>query len=363
MSAPITISEKPQRLHGLDFCRAVFMILGLFYHTALIFGDTYTWRVTSLDSSIFLTFIAQFIHAFRMEAFYIISGFFYLLVFDKKNSSFLNERLTRIVPPLLFCGLLINPIMNYFSYERVYDWGKLVYFTEGQWLGHLWFLGNLLAYFLITFPICSFILKMSIIKERTMLACFVVFVPFLSLISLVFSKKMLGGSFIFFTFDALFYYYFYFLFGCICYRSKVSFVNVLTYKNSLLFGLLYFIVFKSLQMEYFASLDPNYIKALTKISSGLLVLSMIAITYNLGKSGSNITRKFSDSSYSIYLLHQPLIIIIYYFIFKDSSLHYCIIYSLIVAITFFIAFMTHHYLIKNSATLLFLFNGAKRNKS
>ena len=126
--------NKLQRLHGLDFCRAVFMILGLFYHAALIYSVDYVWRVRDSDTSSFLTYFSSFIHAFRMEAFYLISGFFYLLVYTKRADGFLNERLTRVIPPLLVCGLLINPVMNYFSYEREFSWDSLSYFIDGQWL-------------------------------------------------------------------------------------------------------------------------------------------------------------------------------------------------------------------------------------
>ncbi|KYL34309.1 hypothetical protein A2I98_12240 [Pseudoalteromonas agarivorans] len=87
-SSEVTQKASVQRLHGIDFCRAVFMILGLFYHTALIYNDGYVWRVSSSDNSIFFNYISNFIHAFRMEAFYIISGFFYLLVYTKKKRKF-----------------------------------------------------------------------------------------------------------------------------------------------------------------------------------------------------------------------------------------------------------------------------------
>ena len=68
------------RLHGIDFCRALFMILGLFYHVALIYNDAYVWRVSSRESSVVFNYISNFINTFRMEAFYIISSFFYILV-------------------------------------------------------------------------------------------------------------------------------------------------------------------------------------------------------------------------------------------------------------------------------------------
>ncbi|WP_404339929.1 acyltransferase family protein [Pseudoalteromonas mariniglutinosa] len=352
--------EKLHRLHGLDFCRAVFMLLGLFYHSALIYSDSYVWRVSSLESSYFLSYLYEFIHAFRMEAFYLISGFFYLLVFSKRSTGFLNERLLRIFPPLLVCGLLINPIMNYLSYERVYDWKEWNYFIEGQWLGHLWFLGNLIGYFIISYPLCFLMIRCNEIREKYIVMCFWFVVPFFSLLALVVSKKLFNGSFLFLTFDTLFYYYFYFLFGCLCFKNKIRFINVLTYRNAILSAAVYLAVTFAINLNYFSYLDPNYLKAASKLSSGFLVLAMIAITYNLGKSGSSLTRELSDSSYTIYLLHQPLIVVIYFFIFKELNVYFAFEYILIVIMTFMIAFMTHYYFIKKSPSLLFLFNGVRK---
>lgn len=351
------------RLHGIDFCRAVFMILGLFYHTALIYNDGYVWRVSSTDSSVIFNYISSFIHAFRMEAFYIISGFFYFLVFTKKSNNFLNERLLRIIPPLFFCGLLINPMMNYFSVQRVYNWGELIYFTDGQWLGHLWFLGNLIAYFTVSYPICSMILKSKALSKFMILILFLFFVPFASLCSLVFSKLVFSGSFIFFTFDSLFYYYFYFLFGCICFRNRDAFIEVLSYKYALLSGFMYIIICLAIRYSYLASLEPDYIKAIKKLSSGFLVFSLIAITYKLGVNSTKLTRRFSDASYTIYLLHQPLIVIIYFFLFESLYLPLFVEYVLIISLTFLISFTIHHWLIEKNSTLLFFFNGAKRKRT
>lgn len=351
------------RLHGIDFCRAVFMILGLFYHTALIYNDGYVWRVSSTESSVVFNYISDFIHAFRMEAFYIISGFFYFLVFTKKSTNFLNERLLRIMPPLIFCGLLINPIMNYFSDQRVYNWGELIYFTDGQWLGHLWFLGNLMAYFILTYPICSFILKTNELSKKKILICFYFLIPFLSLCSLAFSKIMLLDNFVFFTFDSLFYYYFYFLFGCVCYKNRDVFISILNYKTAFYSALIYFVIYLLINFDYFSFLKSDYIKGITKLSSGFLVLTLIAITYNLGVNGSKLTRKFSDSSYTIYLLHQPLIVIIYFFFFDDFHFPLFLECVLIILLTFLISFSIHHWFLVKNSTLLFLFNGVLKKKT
>ncbi|KYL34308.1 hypothetical protein A2I98_12235 [Pseudoalteromonas agarivorans] len=252
--------------------------------------------------------------------------------------------------------------MNYYSSERVYDWEELTYFLDGQWLGHLWFLGNILAYFILSYPLCSMILNSKALNKFVTLCSFLFFVPFISLCSFVFSKLVFSGSFIFFTFDSLFYYYFYFLFGCVCFRNRDAFIGVLTYKNALLSGFMYLVISFAIESTFLTSFEPNYIKAIRKLSNGFLVLSLVAITYKLGVNGTKLTRKFSDASYTIYLLHQPLIVVVYFFLFESLHLPLFAEYILIISLTFLISFAIHHWLIEKNSTLLFLFNGVKRKR-
>ncbi|MCQ8876512.1 acyltransferase family protein [Pseudoalteromonas shioyasakiensis] len=352
-------NSKLQRLHGLDFCRAIFMILGLFYHAALIYSTDYIWRVTDTESSSYLTTLASFVHAFRMEAFYLISGFFYLLVFTKNYEGFLQERLTRVIPPLLLCGLLINPIMNLYSYERTYDWSSITYFINGQWLGHLWFLGNLIVYFVFGYPFCKKIIKIDSISRTNFIIIFCFLVPFISLVFLVLSKWLFSGSFIFVSFDLLFEYFPYFLFGALCFQFKDHFISLLTYKVAFVCFLIYFLGIKFVNMELFFNLGSNVSKAASKLIEGFLVLSMTALFYNIGKGGSKAVRLISDASYTTYLLHQPLIVIIYYLSFKGVRLNVYLEYTIIIVLTFLISIFWHFYSVKKHPILSYLFNGVK----
>ena len=352
--------NKRERLHGLDFCRATFMLLGLFFHVGLIYGDSYVWRVSSSETSKFFSYITFFIHSFRMEAFYLISGFFYVLVLSKGSGHFLKERLIRVFPPLIFCGFTFNTIMNFFSYERSYNWGELSYFTEAQWLGHLWFLGSLFVYFLISVPVVSFIRRLGLLSSRLLVFGFCVFTPLLSLCALVISKLTFDGNFLFIIFDSLLYYYAYFLLGFFCYYNKNNFINLLNYRVAFLCLFLYFVFIFMINYSPISELNENVIKAMYKLSHGVLVLSAISFTYSLGKNGSKLARSFSDSSYTVYLLHQPMIVLIYFFIFKELNLNIWLEYISIVLLTFFSAYFLHVSLIKNSSKLLFFFNGVNK---
>lgn len=132
------------RYHCLDFCRSTFMILGIFYHVGLIYSTDNDWRVLSTETSSLITKITNYLHLFRMEAFYLISGFFFILALTKNKNNFFADRLKKVLIPLLFCGLFISRIMKFFSYN-------FKYILYGEWLGHVWFLGNLSLYFIISY--------------------------------------------------------------------------------------------------------------------------------------------------------------------------------------------------------------------
>ena len=355
------MSVNHNRLHGLDFCRAVFMILGLFLHVGLIYGVDQNWRVISNETSGFVSSISDFIHMFRMEAFYLISGFFYLLVFSKGRSGFARDRVYRALIPLLFCGFLINPLMDVYSYNRDYDWSSLEYWLQGQWLAHLWFLGNLIVYFIISLPICKWINNSKDISRTTLLLLFYVGIPIIAIIGVVFGKVTYNGTFLFISFAKLFNYYPYFIIGCFCFRNKEVFLSILNIRGFIISFCFFSFLFFLSQLNIFSG--ESISKTLGYLSTGSLMISMIALTYYLGAKDSRLIRSFSDSSYTIYILHQPLIIFFYVVLFQNVSWGSIIEYMLLICSVFITAYIFHIFCVKKSRTLKFLFNGVLTSNS
>tara|TARA_B100001063_G_scaffold246514_1_gene286041 strand:+ start:9476 stop:10546 length:1071 start_codon:yes stop_codon:yes gene_type:complete len=344
-----------QRFHGIDFCRAVFMILGLFYHAGLIYGADKNWNVISDETSSYLNFFTDIIHQFRMEAFYVIAGFFYILVFSKSRDNFLKDRVLRAFVPLVFCGIILNSFMNYHSYNLDFSNG-FVYVLRGEWLGHLWFLGNLILYFLFTFPLCKLILRSKTIKTTGLLLGFYFITPTIAILGLGLAKVITIDSLVvFFSYNMLLYYYAYFLLGCYCYKNLHAFLSILNFKFFLLslttFSLLSLIIY----MDVFS--NELTVKLLVKLSKGSLVLSMMALVYLLGRKDSMLIRRFSNSSYTIYILHQPLIVLLYVLIFNNTHMGALVEYFLLIFLVFNISYFFHVYVVKNNQIFLFLFNG------
>ena len=77
------------RLHYMDSLRATAMFLGLVIHAAVVFAQ---WTIDPVrvhdEPSMFLHYIMELIHVFRMELFFLVAGFFSVLLGISFNALF-----------------------------------------------------------------------------------------------------------------------------------------------------------------------------------------------------------------------------------------------------------------------------------
>jgi hypothetical protein len=153
------------RYNYLDFARGILMSLGVIIHAAYIFSPDFEWRLSAENTNEIYTYIVGFIHSFRMQSFYIISGFFSMMIIEKYSlSKFLSSRFIRLGVPLIFCGFTINIVMTAFSWDNLHNLRETFnvnFWIGGDWLGHLWFLANLIGYSLVVY----FIIKIVSVKR------------------------------------------------------------------------------------------------------------------------------------------------------------------------------------------------------
>ena len=107
-----------KRWHDLDALRGFAMLLGIVLHAAMSFLGG-VWAVNDIRAgSEFFWWRVLGIHGFRMQLFFLLSGFFTSMVWKKRG---LNElvwhRFKRIFLPLLICFVTIIPLMNWVSEE------------------------------------------------------------------------------------------------------------------------------------------------------------------------------------------------------------------------------------------------------
>jgi glucan biosynthesis protein C len=144
-----------ERLHGLDAVRGYALMLGVIFHATMSFIPGHSvWMVTDTHRTPVLGALFFVSHIFRMTTFFLIAGFFAHMTFHKRGAkAFVIDRAKRIALPLvIFWPLLIAAIALAAGYA--------VYVATGVFptkappsppgpplsfpLTHLWFLYGLL---------------------------------------------------------------------------------------------------------------------------------------------------------------------------------------------------------------------------
>jgi glucans biosynthesis protein C len=135
-------------------CRGLLAFLGIVIHSAQIYAPEQI-TLSNGSSSIVFRYIADVIHAFRMQAFFVLSGCAAHIVFHRNRQRFFINRTMRLLVPFLVTALLLNIPLAQFV-EAIL--GKplegtehasilnLTYWKSGSWLAHLWFIRDLMVF-------------------------------------------------------------------------------------------------------------------------------------------------------------------------------------------------------------------------
>ncbi|HEX7852991.1 MAG TPA: acyltransferase family protein [Sphingobium sp.] len=141
--------QPHRREHFWDAARAFLMILGIPYHVALAFRPVgQDWIIYSPDGAGLFTYLAEFIHLFRMPAFFVIAGYFAALLLARRAPGpWLQGRLTRLGVPFITAILILVPplnmvteLSNFSLPEALRSWEYNSTTSGGYWVRHLWFI-------------------------------------------------------------------------------------------------------------------------------------------------------------------------------------------------------------------------------
>ena len=146
----VLILKEPisTRFHGLDFLRAMAMLMGLVFHAPMLyyipimadgFQDFGISTATMPPMEKWLNTIVQWLHSWRMTVFFMISGFFTGLVLSKRSpKQFITDRFLKLGVTMLLFAALYDMLDGKFQ-------GDLV---------HLWFI-----YYLLTFSCIAWLIS------------------------------------------------------------------------------------------------------------------------------------------------------------------------------------------------------------
>ena len=109
----LTSTSASSRRHDLDALRAFAMILGIILHGIMSFipGIGVIWAVEDSHASPWYGVLLSFIHGWRMQLFFLVSGFFTAMLWRKRGlRELLSHRFKRIFIPMLLGLLTIIPL-------------------------------------------------------------------------------------------------------------------------------------------------------------------------------------------------------------------------------------------------------------
>lgn len=383
------------RFHSLDAVRAFALLLGVVFHAAESFGpNNHYWAIVDSSPSDFLERVRFACHAFRLELFFVMTGFFARLLLLKRGpGGFIKNRLQRILVPLVVGWVLLYPLLVF-----IWLWGKSV---SGQlaefgvppeathlspaflWLGffmtggflekfdltHLWFLHQLLVLYALMLLVLG-VWRAGPWRDRFMARFDTWFaranaspvtwlwfalptVPMLLLMrgwSVDTPKESLlpyGPTTLLFGFC--------FFLGWLWHRQPALLqFSARRWISCLGMAVVVWMSFGLFEFDYIRQLSPESRRWIRLAHAGLYALMMWSLALGfLGlftrfcQSANPWTRYISEASYWIYIAHLPLVVALQV-VLGRVPLPWLIKLPIIVLVVFILLFLSYHYLVRGS---------------
>lgn len=335
MNRTTGLSTGSQRFEGLDALRAAAMLLGVMLHAAVPYTPTrmpdLLWAVHDPVPSAMCDFVFWSIHVFRLPVYFVLSGFFAELLFQKRGRrQFLQHRTQRLLIPYLFSIATIGVVTfglfatgwyltGRCTLEQIFN--PLVFFTpdiQRNFFGpaHLWFLADLIlltAAFWLLRGDSGAGLTSEQKSGRSIPSAMVPFVfafpTAMVLWGNVSPVVAFNNSFIPDP-ARLLYFGIYFSSGVMFCRHRIWFLEAIRYPGLHLLLALPCIVLSvaALRLEIADSCTLHQLFVGLSVCSAawLSIFGCFGVFVHRWKSSSPVIQYLADSSYWVYLCHLPL---------------------------------------------------------
>lgn len=365
---------KMLRYYNLDFLRAFAMMMGLVMHAPLLFWQPDFAKVFGIGNIApaeeWINIIGRYINNWRMPLFFLLSGFFSVLIIKRKGTSqFIRDRLIRVGLTCLVFSSLYDIADGSFDFTT----------------HHLWFLYELMI-FVFFF---SFLYRVQTIKDlldreistRILLILFlwlVATVPLANILNNWWHPLAWKPSTTYFDLKLgnMVYYFSYFLVGVIFYSNQHIFTKLKNSKTILAIGILAVLAFLLRVYSDYVTLggiddlrnlaqmqfDPIMVicnSLLIGVNTILWCLFFIGLTSKFIVSGSAILRWFVELSYPIYIIHI-IPIAMMSALFYRAGLSQPVIFVLTIIAGFIVCVILYYILIKFTP-LNWLINGYSKS--
>ena len=301
------------RLAAFDNARATLLLLGVLFHSA-VFVYLYQ-QPASLSEFLFVVFLHQFMHTFRMPAFFVIAGFFAAYLLQSRGATkFLQNRLARITLPLVIFWIPLI-FANSWTSQGAWLTGRNTFDILPIDFGHLWFLYFLTLFVLATLALVQplQLLSSKSISPTLFLALLVAVFP---LIPGVFDKEgtLATSTRIVPDPGLLLLYFLIFFSGVVAYFQRDRWLQFLQQRAVWLATLFVSTFFVFFLIQDWGLLVTGWVYAAAVVSGTYGVLGLF-LRFATGQG--KILKFVADASYWIYLVHLPLV---FFFLISLSQL-------------------------------------------
>lgn len=354
---------KRVRYYDYDWIKVI-ATLGVFLYHCSMFFNPFPWHVKNneVDTNGILVF-SLFLGVWLMPLFFAISGISVTYSLNNRSTSnFIKERLVRLGVPLLFGIFILSPPQVYIERVTNYQFSGsfinfILHYFDGLYLDiggrgnfafsglHLWYLLVLLVFSIISVPLFKTIARRKFRKSLFVL------LPFLLFLSGVIETMGIGGwDIIFYFMTFIFGYYF---------LSSPEFKPALvsSFKWILPIALstsVIYIVWFMIAFPKENSIQDIIFYAVKTVNCWSWILVIFYLGNKYLTFSNNFLKYTSEASMPFYVLHQPIIVAVGYFIY-ELSWPIAIKAFILTTTSFILIMLLYHFVIRNVKLLRLLF--------
>ena len=380
------LSPSPEtaqkRIYYIDSGRALASILGIFYHTALVFSTPWLINIEPERFARGLYVISSFISNFRMPLFLFIAGYFTMYSINKYvMPDYLAHRTRRIALPFLASLLTLLPIQAYFRTKFNYgqQWsdhiGPLLNPISSNFtMEHLWFLYYIIMFSLVVagFEVFRRLFKVKTaaqtlysLANRSFISAIIFWssVNLMVTIPLTLLASRLSLDNAWFPLGGLAHNSVMFMFGAYCFRHRDEMDQILSPSPmKTLLGLVTVLALYSVRIYLEDKSMSHAWMTLTLMDiplRWLLTLGVLSLLRQALNSGSPALNYLSNASYPVYLFHQPIIVgISYYYVSSGMKLNPYLGYALVCGSALILTYALYEVIIRRTRMGSFLYTGS-----
>jgi glucan biosynthesis protein C len=364
------------RYYDIDWLRVFATAIVFLFHAAKPFIDD-LWHIKNAQIDPALDFGSGLVDVWMMPLLFVVSGMSIALSLQSRTANaFVQERVKRLLIPFLFGLLLLSPIqvyierLHYQQFEgsffqflpQAFDGLYSGYGSTGNfaWMGiHLWYLGVLLIYSFLLLPLFLALFRKAwqerLSRLGTMLEnpglLLLAAIP-LTLLSMLNPSGLGRRDFGMWNLPI---YLPLLLYGFLIIRTLGGYAVLYRYRwLSLLVALAGGLIAAPLDGVAFGRPEFFIGQAARGLAMWGFVLLLLGLFCPLRETNSRFLRYTSEMVLPFYILHQPIIVIVGYFLVLPLDLPPLVKYLLLIMISLPIVLASYEFVVRRSNPLRFL---------